>query len=79
MTPLRPLLLDLRQYPICERPLQAFLSLEEMGVGDTLLVMNDRSLDPFLQQLRLVLEKGFTCWVTEDGPEVWRMLISRGE
>jgi len=44
--PLRPSLLDLRQYPLCERSMQTYSSLEGMVTGDTLLIVNDN--DPQL-------------------------------
>jgi len=77
--PLRPILLDLREHPIGERPLRFLSSLEQMSSGDTLLVVSDRDPDPLLQQLKPVLEKGLTYWIPEAGPEIWRILISCGE
>lgn len=77
--PLRPLLLDLQQYPHSERLMQTLLSLEGMGPGDTLLVVNDRDPETLLRELKPVLEKGFTYWIPEAGPEIWRIIISRGE
>ena len=74
--PLRPMLLDLREHPICERPMRFLLSLEQMSSGEALIVVNDRDPDPLLQDLKPVLEKGFTYWIPEAGPEVWRILLS---
>lgn len=74
--PLRPSVLDLREYPLCDRPMLFLLSLEEMAPGETLLVVNDRDPAPLLQELRPVLEKGFAYWIPESGPETWRILIS---
>ena len=55
------------------------LSLESMAPGDTLLVVNDRDPDPLLQELKPILETSFTYWIPEAGPEIWRILISRGD
>lgn len=77
--PLRPFVLDLREHPLCERPMRFLLSLEAMTSGDTLLVVNDRDPDPILQELKPILETSFTYWTPEVGPEIWRILISCGE
>ena len=74
--PLRPLLLDLREHPLCERPIRALSSLERMGAGDTLIIVSDRDPSLLLQELKPVLEKGFTYWIPEAGPEIWWILIS---
>ncbi len=75
--PLKPSLVDLRQYPLHERTTQLLVSLEELASGETLLVVNDRDSALILDQLKSFLEKGFSCWVTEEGPDVWRIFISR--
>ncbi len=77
--PLRPSLLDLRQYPLCERSMQTYSSLEGMGTGDTLLIVNDNDPHLLLQQLRPIIERNFTYWITEDGPQTWRIIFSRSE
>jgi uncharacterized protein (DUF2249 family) len=77
MMPLQPCLVDLRRYPSPQRKKQLHASLEEMAKGETLLVVNDCDSELLLDQLNDVLEEGFSCWVTEEGPEVWRILISR--
>jgi uncharacterized protein (DUF2249 family) len=51
-------------------------SLDQMVCGDTLLVVSDRDPDSLLQDLKSALEKGFTYWIPEAGPETWRILIS---
>ncbi len=76
--PLRPFLLDLREHPLFERSMRILLSLETMAAGDTLLVVSDRDPDPLLQELKPTLEKGFTYWTPEAGPEIWRVLLSCG-
>ena len=77
--PLRPSLLDLRQFPLCERSMQTYSSLEGMVTGDTLLIVNDLDPNPLLQQLRPILERNFTYWITEDGPQTWRIIFSCGK
>ena len=54
-------------------------ALEDMEVGDTLLVLLDRDPDPLLQQLRPVLQSGLTYRVTEERRETWQVLISSGD
>ncbi len=53
------------------------MSLRAMEQGETLLVVNDRDSDLLLEELEDVLEPGFICWVTEQKPDVSRILISR--
>jgi uncharacterized protein (DUF2249 family) len=77
--PLRPLLLDLREHRVCERPVRFLLSLKRLAPGETLLVVCDDDPGPLLQELKPVLEKSFTCWTQGAGPDIWRILISRGE
>lgn len=77
--PLRPLLLDLREHLLRERPMRFLLSLKRMAPDETLLVVCDHDPSGLLGELKPVLEKEFTCWVTEDGPQIWRILISRPE
>jgi len=74
--PLRPLLSDLREHPLGERPMRLLSYLDRMAAGDALIVVNDRDLDPLLHELRQVLENRFAYWIPEAGPEVWRILIS---
>ena len=75
--PLKPALLDLRQHPLCERPMQMLLSLERMPPGETFLVVNDHDPELLLQQLGPVFQRGFNYWVAEEGAEIWRIVISR--
>ena len=77
--PLRPILLDLREYPLCERSMRLLSFLEQMNQGDTLLVVNDRDPAPLLEELKPLLETGYSAWVPESGPEIWHILISREE
>lgn len=74
----RPSLLDLRE-PISYQPMHLLCALEDMEVGDTRLVLLDRDPDPLLQQLRPVLQRGLTYQVTEEGSEIWQVLISCGD
>ncbi|GEM_PF-403459 len=74
--PLRPSLVDLREHPLCERPMRLLLSLERAVPGDTLLVVNDHDAGPLFQELKPILEKRFTYWASEAGPETWRTFIS---
>jgi uncharacterized protein (DUF2249 family) len=74
--PLRPILLDLHQ-PRSDLLMHALAALEDMEAGDTLLVELDRDPQPLLNQLRPILESGFSSWVVEEGPEIWRVMIYR--
>ncbi len=75
--PLRPLLLDLRELTLGERPIRALSFLEKMTPGEALLIVNDRDPESLLQEIKPTLEKGYTYWIPEAGPEIWRILISR--
>ncbi len=75
--PLRPLLLDLRELTLGERPIRALSFLEKMTPGEALLIVNDRDPNPLLQEIKSTLDKGYTYWIPEEGPEIWRILISR--
>ena len=74
--PLRPVLLDLREYPLCERPMRVLLSLERLAMGETMVVIDDCDPDPLLKELKPALDRGYTYWVAEEGPEIWRIFIS---
>ncbi len=76
--PLRPTLLDLRE-PLSDRLMHALSALENMDAGDSLLIELDHNPQSFLDELRPALECGFTFWVAEEGPEIWRILIFREE
>lgn len=76
MMPVRPILLDLRE-PVSDRVMRALCALENMEVGETLLLELDRDPRPLLNELSPILEKGFEFWVVEEGPEIWRVLITR--
>jgi len=77
--PLRPVLLDLREHPLGERSMLFLLSLEKLAPAETLLVVNDRDPDALLRELKPVLQRGYTYWIPEAGPEIWRILIFREE
>jgi uncharacterized protein (DUF2249 family) len=55
------------------------LSLKRMALDESLLVVCDHDPSGLLGELRSVLEKEFTCRVTENGPENWWISISRPE
>lgn len=74
--PLRLHLLDLREYPVSERAMRLLLSLEDMTQEKPLLVVTDKNPDPLLEELRPALNRGFTYWIPESGPDTWRVLIS---
>ena len=77
MMPLRPVLLDLREHALCERPMHVLLSLERLAEGESMLVIDDRDPDPLLNQLKPVLGEDYTYWVAEEGPEIWRLFVMR--
>lgn len=74
--PLRPLLIDLRQHPLSERPMRLLLALERARSGDTYMIVDDRDPTSLFQELKPILEKRFTYWASEAGPEIWRVFIS---
>lgn len=74
--PLKSLPLDLREYPLCQRPMRLLLALERMALGDALLVVDDRDPNPTFQELRPVLGNGFDCSFLQSDPQVWRILLS---
>jgi uncharacterized protein (DUF2249 family) len=76
--PLRPYLLDLCE-PASDRRMRALAALENMEVGETLLLELDRDPGPLLNELKPVFEEGFSFWVAEEGPKIWRVLITREE
>jgi uncharacterized protein (DUF2249 family) len=57
--------------------MRCLLSLERLATGETVVVMNDLDPDPLLKELKPVLDRGFTYKLAEEGPEIWRILISR--
>ena len=74
--PLRPLELDLRE-PLSDRLMRAFSALEDLETGDSLIVVLDQDPQSLLNQLRPVLERGFTYWMPEAGPKTWRVIVTR--
>jgi hypothetical protein len=56
--------------------MRVLLSLERAVPGDTFMIVNDRDAGPLLQEIKPVLEKRFTYWTSEAGPEIWRTFIS---
>jgi uncharacterized protein (DUF2249 family) len=78
MMPVRLIPLDLRE-PLADKLMRAVSALENMEVGETLLLELDRDPQPLLKELQPILEKGFEFWVVEEGPEIWRVLITREE
>ncbi|MCH7913279.1 MAG: DUF2249 domain-containing protein [Deltaproteobacteria bacterium] len=59
--------------------MQIYSSLKGMGTGDTLLIVNDNNPRLLLEQLRPIIDRNFTYWITEDGPQIWRIIFSRSE
>lgn len=76
--PVRLIPLDLRE-PLSDKLTRALSTLRKMEAGETLLLELDRDPEPLLKELRPILEKGFEFWVAEEGPEIWRVLITREE
>jgi uncharacterized protein (DUF2249 family) len=59
--------------------MRAIAALEELEVGETIILELDRDPRPLLNELGPFLEKRFETWVAEEGPEIWRVLITREE
>lgn len=78
MMPVRLIPLDLRE-PLSDKLTRALSTLRKMEAGETLLLELDRDPQPLLKELHPILEKGFEFWVVEEGPEIWRVLITRSE
>jgi predicted metal-dependent enzyme (double-stranded beta helix superfamily) len=56
--------------------MRLLLALERVLSGDTLWVVNDRDPTEVFQQLRPLIEKRFSYWNCEAGPDIWRTFVS---
>ena len=54
-------------------------TMSQVRVLPALLIVNDKDPQLFLEQLRPIIERNFTYWITEDGPQTWRIIFSRSE
>lgn len=63
--------LDLRPLPPAQRHATIFSHLDEMGVGDTLRLVNDHDPKPLWYQLEAERSGQFHWTVVESGPERW--------
>lgn len=69
--------LDVRDVPPRERHPRIFRALDGLGHGETLLVINDHDPTPLYYQLQAERPEQFSWEYQEEGPEAWRVKITR--
>ena len=76
-TSLEPIELDVRLIPPREKHPTIFRTFDALTSGQSLLLVNDHDPRPLRYQLMAERPESFD-WVYEaDGPEVWRVRITR--
>jgi uncharacterized protein (DUF2249 family)/hemerythrin superfamily protein len=71
------ILLDIRPLPPRERHPLIFKSFDSLADGGEFVLVSDHDPKPLLYQLQEERAGSFDWSVLEEGPEVWRILISR--
>lgn len=75
----RETLIDVRPMPPRERHPTIFRTWEGLDAGDSILLVNDHDPVPLYYQFAAEWAGGFRWDYLEQGPEVWRVRISRGD
>jgi uncharacterized protein (DUF2249 family) len=69
--------LDVRVIPPRERHPLIFTRLDALSLGEALLLVNDHDPKPLRYQLMAERPEQFTWEPQEEGPEEWKIRISR--
>ncbi|HKY97347.1 MAG TPA: DUF2249 domain-containing protein [Gemmatimonadaceae bacterium] len=72
-----PLELDVREIPPREKHPTIFHTFDGLASGESMLLINDHDPRPLRYQFEAERANGFKWEYQEQGPEVWRVLISR--
>lgn len=75
--PVQPLELDVRVIPPRDKHPAIFRAFDSLTSGQTLLLVNDHDPRPLRYQLLAERPDTFDWVYDEEGPEVWRVRISR--
>lgn len=69
--------LDVRKIHPIERHERIFQSFDGLEVGKTLTIVNDHDPKPLWYQFSVERENQFQWEYLEEGPEVWRVALSK--
>ena len=69
--------LDVRTLPHGERHEIIFSRLDDLAVGEALVILNDHDPKPLRYQSEALWPGRYEWTYNEAGPEVWRVAISR--
>jgi uncharacterized protein (DUF2249 family) len=69
--------LDVRTIPPVERHARIFATLDELGPGESLELVNDHDPKPLYYQLQAEQPGRFTWTYVESGPTVWHIRVGR--
>lgn len=70
---------DIRPIPPRERHPLIFQTFDDLSPGGAIALINDHDPKPLLYQLQFERGNRFEWWPLEEGPEVWRILITKRE
>ncbi|MGG3469590.1 DUF2249 domain-containing protein [Neobacillus pocheonensis] len=69
--------INVPDYPPREKHLTIFNTFDELVSGETMQIVNDHDLRPLLYQFMMERTEQFTWEYLEEGPEVWKVAISK--
>lgn len=75
--PAEPLELDVRPIPPREKHPAIFRTFDSLVVGQEMVIINDHDPRPLRYQFQAERPERFDWTYEEQGPEVWRVRISR--
>jgi uncharacterized protein (DUF2249 family) len=73
----KPMQLDVRIIPPREKHPTIFATFDELPSGDSSVLVNDHDPFPLRFQFDATMAGQFEWEYVEEGPQVWRVLISR--
>ena len=76
-TPLQPIDLDVRRIPPRGKHPTIFRTFDALASGQAMLLVNDHDPRPLRYQLMAERPESFDWSYEEEGPEVWRVRITR--
>ncbi|MBA4543229.1 MULTISPECIES: DUF2249 domain-containing protein [Thermoactinomyces] len=68
---------DAREYPPRDKHRVIFETFDGLKSGETMLLLNDHDPKPLYYQFQMERPDGFGWEYLEEGPEVWRVAISK--
>lgn len=69
--------IDVRELPPPQKHPAIFAMYESLAPGESMLLLNDHDPKPLYYQMAAEMPDQFTWEYLEQGPEVWRVRITR--